>query len=109
MGQPIDLSLDPSLYTEQVEIASPEESGQRLTRLKAAPERAREAAPEASDPTGPDAPVDKVQAWETAFYQFMDANYPQIGKAIAESGAISAETEEALKKAITEYNQAPPI
>ncbi len=42
VGEPIDLSLDPTVYTEAVEIASPEEANQGLTRLKAAPERTPE-------------------------------------------------------------------
>src|SRR3989449_3642545 len=31
-----------------------------------------------------DVPVDKVTAWEAAFYRYMDANHPEIGEAIVE-------------------------
>ena len=52
-----------------------------------------------------DVPVDKVTAFETSFYRFMEANHPGIGETIAGEKDISAETEEALKKAILEFKQ----
>lgn len=38
VGEPIRVSLDPSLYTEQVEITAPSSEGVRTSRLQAAPE-----------------------------------------------------------------------
>ena len=52
-----------------------------------------------------DVPLDKVQAFETNFYRFMEANHPETGKSIAKDKEISAETEEALKAAIVEFKQ----
>src|SRR5437763_6688567 len=31
-----------------------------------------------------DVPIDKIVAWEAAFYRYMDANHPEIGEAIIE-------------------------
>jgi len=52
-----------------------------------------------------DIAVAQVGAFETGFHQFMEANHPEIGKAIAREKDISAETEEALKAAIGEFKQ----
>ena len=52
-----------------------------------------------------DIAVAQVGAFETGFHQFMEANHPEIGKAIAREKDISAETEEALKTAIGEFKQ----
>ncbi|MCL0057818.1 F0F1 ATP synthase subunit alpha [Dehalococcoidales bacterium] len=52
-----------------------------------------------------DVAVDKVAAFETNFHRFMEANHPEIAEAIAREKEISAETEEALKKAILEFKQ----
>ena len=52
-----------------------------------------------------DVAVDKVSAFEIAFLQFMEANNPEIGKAIIKEGDISPDTEEALKKAIPEFKK----
>ncbi len=52
-----------------------------------------------------DIPIGKVAAFETNLHRFMEANHPEIGKAIAKEKEISAETEEALKIAITESKQ----
>ncbi len=38
VGEPIQVALDPSLYTEQVEITAPSSDGVRTSRLQAAPE-----------------------------------------------------------------------
>ncbi|MCL6648214.1 MAG: F0F1 ATP synthase subunit alpha [Chloroflexi bacterium] len=54
-------------------------------------------------------PVEKIRAWEQAFYQFMDANYPEIGRAIAETKNLDEATAARLAEAIKEFNQAPPI
>ncbi len=50
-------------------------------------------------------PVDKVTAFETDFHRFMEANHPEIGKSIAKDKELTADTEEALKKAIAEFKQ----
>ncbi|MFC1861953.1 F0F1 ATP synthase subunit alpha [Chloroflexota bacterium] len=52
-----------------------------------------------------DIPVDQAGAFETSFHQFMEANHPEIGKAVAKEKDISAETEEKLKAAIAEFKQ----
>ena len=52
-----------------------------------------------------DVAIDKVSAFETGFHTFMEANHPEIGKAIAREKDISAETEQALKTAILEFKQ----
>ena len=52
-----------------------------------------------------DVPLNKVAAFETGFHRFMEANHPEIGKAIAKEKEISAETEEKLKAAIVEFKQ----
>ncbi len=52
-----------------------------------------------------DVPVSRVFDFETSFYQFMEARYPKIGKAITKEKDISSETEKALKKAISEFKK----
>jgi len=52
-----------------------------------------------------DVPLDKVVTFETNFHRFMEANHPKIGKNIAKEKEITAQTEEALKKAVTEFKQ----
>jgi F-type H+-transporting ATPase subunit alpha len=52
-----------------------------------------------------DIAVDKVTAFETNFHRFMETTRPEIGKAIENEKDISAETEEALKAAISEFKQ----
>lgn len=49
VGEPIQISLNPALYTENVEIAAPHADGERITRLQAAPE--------ATPPAGTAAPA----------------------------------------------------
>jgi F-type H+-transporting ATPase subunit alpha len=52
-----------------------------------------------------DVPVDKVISFEVSFHRFMEANHPEVGKTINKDKEISAQTEEALKKAIAEFKQ----
>jgi F-type H+-transporting ATPase subunit alpha len=52
-----------------------------------------------------DIPMDKIIAFEADFYRFMETSYPALGKAIAETRALSKESEETLKKAIQEFKQ----
>jgi F-type H+-transporting ATPase subunit alpha len=52
-----------------------------------------------------DIPVGKISAVEDAFHRFMETTNPNIGKAIASEKDLSAKSEEALKKAITEFKK----
>jgi len=52
-----------------------------------------------------DVPVDKVSAFEIAFYKFMSTNHPEVDKKIAADKVIKPETEAELKKAIAEFKQ----
>jgi len=52
-----------------------------------------------------DVPLDKVITFETSFHRFMEANHPEIGKSIAQEKEITAQIEEALKKAVTEFKK----
>jgi F-type H+-transporting ATPase subunit alpha len=52
-----------------------------------------------------DVPVDKATTFEISFHRFMEANHPEIGKTINKDKEISEKTEEALKKAITEFKK----
>ncbi|MCX7912416.1 MAG: F0F1 ATP synthase subunit alpha, partial [Dehalococcoidales bacterium] len=52
-----------------------------------------------------DIPVERIPAFETEFYRFMEARYPGVGREIAASRDLTGETEEALKKAIAEFKQ----
>jgi F-type H+-transporting ATPase subunit alpha len=52
-----------------------------------------------------DVPVSSISSVEDAFYRFMDTNHPEIGKTIASEKTLSDATEEALKKAITDFKQ----
>ena len=50
-------------------------------------------------------PVDKISSVEEAFQRFMETSHPEIGKAIAAEKTLSDKTEEALKNAITQFQQ----
>ena len=52
-----------------------------------------------------DVPLAKIAALETAFHKFMASNHPEIGKDIAATKDLTAETEEVLKKGIVEFKQ----
>ncbi len=52
-----------------------------------------------------DVPVDKITAFETNLYNFMDTNHPEIGKEIKEKKELKPETETALKNALGEYKK----
>jgi F-type H+-transporting ATPase subunit alpha len=56
-----------------------------------------------------DVPVEKVRAFETNLYSFMDSNHPEIGKEINEKMELSADLEERLRAAIREFKQAVPL
>ncbi len=50
-------------------------------------------------------PIEKVSAFEQAFYRFMETNHPEVGKSIKTENVITAEAEPNLKKAIAEFKQ----
>jgi F-type H+-transporting ATPase subunit alpha len=52
-----------------------------------------------------DIPMEKIAAFETEFYRFMESSYADLTKNIASTRDLSSEDEETLKKAITEFNQ----
>jgi F-type H+-transporting ATPase subunit alpha len=55
-----------------------------------------------------DVPVERTRAFEDAFHRFMATNHPEIGSRIAADKELSPDTEEALKKAISEFKQTVP-
>jgi len=52
-----------------------------------------------------DVPVEKIAAFEQAFHHFMETNHPEVAQRIVADKEIKPETEEALKKAISEFKQ----
>ncbi len=52
-----------------------------------------------------DVPVDRITAFETEFFEFLDTKYPEIPEAIRKEKVISDETEKLLQKAISEFKQ----
>jgi F-type H+-transporting ATPase subunit alpha len=50
-----------------------------------------------------DVPVGDVRRFEREFLQFMESRQPEIGRAIAESGQLPDELQEALRAAIKEF------
>jgi F-type H+-transporting ATPase subunit alpha len=52
-----------------------------------------------------DVPVDKIRAFETSLYGFMDSNHPEINAEIIEKQILSGELEEKLRAAIREFKQ----
>jgi F-type H+-transporting ATPase subunit alpha len=56
-----------------------------------------------------DVPVEKIRAFETGLYSYMDSNHPEIGAEINEKMILSDELTEKLKAAISAYKQAVPL
>jgi F-type H+-transporting ATPase subunit alpha len=52
-----------------------------------------------------DIPIEKIAAFEQAFHHFMETNHPEVGQRIVVDKEIKTETEEALKKAISEFKK----
>jgi len=52
-----------------------------------------------------DIPVEKLVAFESEFYRFMEASYQEVGASIAKTKDLKADVEEKLKKAIQEFKQ----
>jgi F-type H+/Na+-transporting ATPase subunit alpha len=49
-------------------------------------------------------PVERIQAWEAGFHEFLREQRPDIGRAIRESGILSDDTVEKLRAAIEDHN-----
>jgi len=49
--------------------------------------------------------VENVKAFEKGFYDFMDTQYPEVGKTIKETGQMDERTEEKLKEGIEVYKK----
>ncbi len=52
-----------------------------------------------------DIPVDAIKEFEMGLYDFMDTQYPQVGKNIKSTGKLDEATEEILKEAIVKYKE----
>ena len=46
-----------------------------------------------------------MRDWEDALHQFMDTNYPDLGATIAREKALSNDTVEKLRAAISEFKK----
>ena len=52
-----------------------------------------------------DVPVEKVQEFEQALQQYMEANHPDLGRSVMETFELSPEQEQALGAAIRQFKQ----
>ena len=50
-----------------------------------------------------DVPVERIAEFEKGLYEFVETKYPEIYKAIRETGEINSETDLLIQKAITEF------
>ena len=50
-----------------------------------------------------DVPVERIAEFEKGLYEFVETKYPEIYKAIRETGGINSETDALIQKAITEF------
>ena len=50
-----------------------------------------------------DVPVERIAEFEKGLYEFVETKYPEIYKAIRETGKINSETDVLIQKAITEF------
>ena len=50
-------------------------------------------------------PVASVKAWEAAAHAYLDSNHPEIGQTILRSKDLNEETQQALRMALTDFNQ----
>ena len=50
-----------------------------------------------------DIPVERIAEFEKGLYEFVETKYPEIYKAIRETGEINSETDALIQKAITEF------
>ncbi len=51
-------------------------------------------------------PVERISEWEAALTRYMDTAHPEIGREIVEEKRLSDELQEAMRKAIAEFNAA---
>ncbi|HLF76130.1 MAG TPA: F0F1 ATP synthase subunit alpha, partial [Dehalococcoidia bacterium] len=56
-----------------------------------------------------DVPVDKVRAFETALYSYIESNHPGIVSEINEKMILADELSEQIRKAISEFKQVAPV
>ncbi len=49
-------------------------------------------------------PVERISAWEEAFYSYMDANHPEIGQGILRDKKLDDASIEGLRMALTDFN-----
>lgn len=52
-----------------------------------------------------DVPVEKIKGYEKGLYEYTDTQYPLVKRSVHETGVLSDEAEEELKKAIVEYKK----
>ncbi len=52
-----------------------------------------------------DVDVAKIRNWERDFHEFMATKFPQVGDALRKEKVLSKDSEEALKRGITEYKK----
>lgn len=52
-----------------------------------------------------DIPVDQIKRFENEFLQYMDSSYPEVGKAIVNSGKMEEDTEAKLKEALENFKK----
>ncbi|MFH1087379.1 MAG: F0F1 ATP synthase subunit alpha [Chloroflexota bacterium] len=52
-----------------------------------------------------DVALEEAASFEPGFLRFMETNHPEVGRAILQEKALSAQTEEALKAAIVEFKR----
>jgi F-type H+-transporting ATPase subunit alpha len=53
-------------------------------------------------------PVDRIKAWQAAFLRFANTQYPQIAQSVTDPATkfdLTAETDELIKRALTEFGQ----
>ena len=50
-----------------------------------------------------DVPVERIAEFEKGLYEFVETKYPEVYKAIRETGEINSETDVLIQKAITEF------
>ena len=50
-----------------------------------------------------DVPVERIAEFEKGLYEFVETKYPEIYKALRETGEINSETDALIQKAITEF------
>ncbi len=51
-------------------------------------------------------PVERISEWEVALRRYMDTAHPEIGREIVEKKRLSDELQEAMRKAVAEFNAA---